>query len=63
MLEMTRRPSIPVIVNSCQDDRTNGPDIDNYFEHTRIGRTDSDSDSSEDNDDSQRLAYYIEDGY
>ena len=41
----------------------NGPDFDNYFEQKRIGRTDSDSDSSEDNDGSQELTYYIEDGH
>ena len=61
ILEMTRRPSIPVIVKEFQDDRINGPDFDDYFEQRRIGRTESDSD--EDNDGSQRLAYYIEDGY
>ena len=58
ILEMTRRPSIPVIVKEFQDDRINGPDIDDYFEQRHIGRTESD----EDNDGNQRLADYIEDG-
>ena len=59
ILEMTRRPSIPVIVKEFQDDRINGPDIDDYFEQRHIGREESD----EDKDGNQRLAYYIEDGH
>ena len=60
--EMVKEKTILPVIH-FQDPRMNGPDFDNYFEQRRIGRTDSDSDSSEDNDDSQRLAYYIEDGY